>query len=52
MRAPDPAPNSQAQRAGQRRMLAKYRREYGALEFCRLAAFTRFSYSAFDSAGY
>jgi len=43
MHAPDPPPGQlQAQRAGRRRMQAKYRRAHGAPEFYALAAFTRF----------
>jgi glycosyltransferase involved in cell wall biosynthesis len=43
MHAPNPPPEQQqAQRAGRRRMQAKYRRAHGALEFYTLAAFTRF----------
>ena len=43
MHAFDPPPEQlQAQRTGRRRMQVKYRREYGALEFYALAAFTRF----------
>jgi glycosyltransferase involved in cell wall biosynthesis len=43
MHDPDPPPEQlRAQRAGRRRMQAKYRRAHGALEFYGLAAFTRF----------
>lgn len=42
MHAPDPPPDQvRAQRAGRRRMQAKYRRQHGALEFYALAAATR-----------
>ena len=42
MHAPDPSPaQRQVQRAGRRRMQAKYRRAQGALEFYALAAFSR-----------
>ena len=43
MHSPDPPPEQlKAQRVGRRRMQAKYRHEYGALEFYALAAVTRF----------